>query len=309
MFREKTKILKDLAIHAGFEKVAIAEAKPLDKSNYLTTWLARGMHGQMSWMESYLDKRQDVRKLFPEARSVLVVAQNYYDSTKHSADTNKAKISRYAWGKDYHKIIKKKLKRLLIQFQEIDPQIQGRIYTDTAPIQEKLWAVQAGLGWQGKNTNLITPDYGSWVFLGEIVINQVLEYDNPIQDYCGSCSACIDACPTKALEPYKLDARKCISYLTIEYWNKPIPETYSDKMQNWIFGCDICQDICPWNRMAKETNETQYLPVPENIAPELDELIQLNEKDFKDRFKKSPVSRAKYDNFIRNVKTVQNMKK
>ncbi len=306
--KAKTEQIKKLAIEIGFDKVGIAAAGPLDKSDYLKTWLAKGMHGQMSWMENYLDKRQDVRELYPGAQSVMVVTHNYYSPYKHSTEKDKARISRYAWGKDYHKIIKKKLKQLLKQIREIDPQIDGRIFTDSAPVQEKLWAAQAGLGWQGKNTNLITRELGSWVFLGEIVMNHVLDYDAPVQDYCGSCSACIDACPTKALTPYQLDARRCLSYLTIEYWNKPIPDKFAGKMNNWVFGCDICQDVCPWNRMAQETKEAQYLPAPENIEPKLTDLLRLNEDDFKSRFKKSPVFRARHKNFIRNVKTVLTQK-
>jgi len=307
--KEKTEQIKQFAFAAGFDKAGIAIARKLDKSDFLETWLSNGRHGQMSWMENYLNKRQNVQLLYPGAKYVIVVAHNYFSSERHSTDINKAKISRYAWGKDYHKFIKKKLKQLLKQIQEMDSQIQGRVFCDTAPIQDKLWATQAGLGWQGKHTNLITRDLGSWVFLGEIVINQELEYDAPVRDYCGSCTACIDACPTDALVPYQLDATRCLSYLTIEYWDKPIPDPLKDKLNNWVFGCDICQDVCPWNRMAKQTKETQYMPAPENVTPELSELLDLNEDDFKARFKKSPVSRAKYNNFIRNVKTVQDKHK
>lgn len=301
---EKTKQIKQYALEAGFDKVGVAASGKLDKSDFLESWLAKGMHGQMSWMENYLEKRQDVQQLYPEARSVIVVAHNYYTPAKHSEDKNTAKISRYAWGKDYHKIIKKKLKQILGQMRELDPQIQGRVFCDTAPIQEKLWAVQAGLGWQGKHTNLITRDLGSWVFLGEIIVNKKLDYDTPVQDYCGSCTACIEACPTQALEPYVLNASRCLSYLTIEYWDKPIPQEFASKMNNWVFGCDICQEVCPWNRMAKETSESQYLPAPENLAPPLTEFLELDEAGFKKRFKKSPVSRAGYKNFMRNVRTI-----
>jgi epoxyqueuosine reductase len=200
--------------------------------------------------------------------------------------------------------MKKKLKQLLKVIQEEDNTISGRICVDTAPMQDKLWAVEAGIGWQAKNTNIINRDYGSWIFLGELVLNSELEYDKPIEDYCGHCKACIEACPTEALIPYKLDATKCISYLTIEMWDQPVPEQYHDKMENWIFGCDICQDVCPWNRFQKETVHADFQPGPGNVTPELKELQNLSEAEFKKRFKKSPVYRAKWKNFIRNVKTV-----
>ncbi len=301
---EKTSRIKTILLEAGFDKVGIAAAGHLPKAEYLETWLAEGRNGEMHWMENYLDKRLDIRKLYPKARTVIMVAQNYYTPAAHSADKTVGKISRYAWGRDYHSIIKKKLKNALQQFRETDPQIEGRIFCDTAPVQEKLWAVQAGLGWQGKHTNLITKEFGSWMFLGGIVINRELQYDNPIQDYCGNCTACIDACPTEALTPYQLDARRCLSYLTIEYWDKAIPAEFSHKMENWIFGCDICQDVCPWNSNAKATAESRYHPAAENIAPNLKSLTELDEDAFKKRFKKSPVYRAKHSNFIRNVKTV-----
>ncbi|MEJ2543583.1 MAG: tRNA epoxyqueuosine(34) reductase QueG [Calditrichaceae bacterium] len=299
-----TNQIKKLALSFGFHKVGVAAAKPLNKSDYLEDWLKLKRHGTMSWMANNLEKRMDVTKLYPDAQSVISVAHNYYTKHQHSNDPAKGKISRYAWGNDYHKIIKKKLKNLLKEIQNIDSSIEGRIFVDTAPIQDKLWAQAGGIGWQGKNTNILTREMGSWIFLGEIVINKELEYDPPAIDYCGSCSACIDACPTNALEPYKLNATKCLSYLTIEYWDKPIPKKFESKMNNWVFGCDICQDVCPWNNFALETDEIRYQPDKDNIAPDLHELNQLNENQFKMRFGKSPVFRAKYQNFMRNVRTI-----
>ncbi len=288
----------------GFDKTGFASADNLPEDRtYLQTWLNNGFHGEMAWMENYVDKRLDIKKLFPETESVIMVALNYYTPYKHSLQKNIAKISRYAWGNDYHKIIKKKLKKLLVSIKEHDSTIEGRIFCDTAPVQEKLWAVEAGLGWQGKNTNVIAKDMGSWFFLGGIVINKKLIYDQPLTDYCGNCTACIDACPTQALEPYALNASRCLSYITIEYWDKPIPKSISDKMERWVFGCDICQDVCPWNRFAQETGETDFYPNPANIEPQFDELLSLNEEAFKKRFKKTPVFRAKYKNFIRNIKS------
>ncbi len=304
-----TQFINDKAGAIGFHKVGIAKAEKLDNSIHLKGWLSKGFHGSMHWMENYLDKRLDVTKLVPGAKSVVAVGLNYYTPAKHSSSSKHGKISRYAWGeKDYHKILKKKLKQLLQQIKKVDESIEGRLFVDTAPIQDKLWAVQAGIGWQGKHSNIISRDYGSWLFLGELVLNVELEYDKPIQDFCGNCTACINACPVQAIEPYKVDGSKCISYITIEMWDKPIPQKQEDKLNNWIFGCDICQDVCPWNRFEQETDHPDFQPLAENIQPELKELSKMTEEEFRTRFKKSPVYRAKYKNFIRNVKTVMGQK-
>ncbi len=304
-----SRFIKDKSLEIGFHKTGIARAEKLPGSDYLKEWLAKGKHGTMHWMENYLEKRLDVTKLFPGAKSVVAVALNYYSPQKHSTQKEHGKISRYAWGeKDYHKILKKKLKQLLREIKAVDETIEGRLFVDTAPIQDKLWAQQAGIGWQGKHTNIISRDFGSWLFLGELVLDTELEYDDPLQDFCGSCTACIDACPTQAIEPYKVDGSKCISYLTIEMWDEPIPEEQASKLNNWIFGCDICQDVCPWNRFEQETDHADFKPVLENIRPGLEELSKLTEEGFKKRFKKSPVYRAKHKNFIRNVKTAMENK-
>jgi epoxyqueuosine reductase len=299
-----TNTIKKKIKEIGFHKTGIAPIQKLPKSDYLKEWLQKGCHGKMHWMESYLEKRLDVTELYPEAQSIIVAAHNYYTPIKHSDDINRGKISRYAWGGDYHKIIKKKLKQLLREIMELDNTIEGRIFVDTGPIQDKLWAEAAGIGWQGKNTNIISREFGSWFFLGELVINKKLIYDEPAQDYCGACTACIDACPTQALKPYRLDAARCISYLTIEYRGESIPEQYKSKLNNWIFGCDICQDVCPWNKFSDKTGEDSYQPLEGNVSPLLRELLKLSKDDFNKRFKKSPVSRAKYENFIRNVRAV-----
>ncbi len=300
-----TAFIKHIARELGFHKVGIAPAGRPERGEYLLQWLLQGKHGLMHYMEHHLEKRLDIRKLFPEAQSVIMVAHNYYTPFKHSTSKQYAKISRYAWGKDYHKIIKKKLKRFLNALIDKEPSIEGRIFVDTAPVLEKQWAVAAGLGWQGKNTNVISKDYGSFFFLGGMVINRELLYDRPVQDFCGRCTACIEACPTKALQPYELDARRCISYLTIEYWDRPIPDEFADKMENFVFGCDICQDVCPWNRFARPTDEEGYAPLDERLLhPELEWLASLDETAFKKLFKKTPVWRAKHKNFLRNVLTV-----
>ncbi len=295
-------LIKEKARAIGFDKVGIAAARPLRNASYLREWLQDGFQGEMHWMERYLEKRLDVTKLYPSAKSVVVVAHNYYTPVDHSRDTAKGKISRYAWGHDYHKIMRKKLKLLLSELRQIEPTLEGRLFVDSAPVQEKLWARQAGIGWQGKNTNLLTREMGSWIFLGELIVNKELICDEPLTDYCGRCTACIDACPTGALQPYKLDARKCISYLTIEHRDKPIAGELAAKMGNWIFGCDICQEVCPWNSFARETKETGYFPEADNIEPELTRLVQMSDEQFKKRFKKTPVFRAGPKNFLRNVR-------
>jgi epoxyqueuosine reductase len=297
-----TEQIKKKALDIGFQKVGITSAAQPEKSKYLMNWISKGYHGAMYWMEQYQDMRQDIDKLFPGAQSVICVAQNYYTPFKHKNNSLRAKISRYAWGTDYHKIMKKKLKQLLSEIQQILPDCAGRICVDSAPVMEKLWAAKAGLGWQGKNTNIITRDYGSWLFLGEIIINVELTYDTPIEDFCGGCHACLDACPTNAIiKPYILDATRCISYLTIESQDLHFPEEVLKKMNNWVFGCDICQDVCPWNKFQKIASETGYSPKKENLAPTLAYLSQIDNEEFSKRFKKSAIFRTGWKNFIRNV--------
>ncbi len=298
-----TSKIKKMALDLGFDKVGISPALQPEKSQLLDIWLNKNYHGTMSWMLKYKNKRMDIQKFVPDAQSVISVAFNYYTDFKHSPQAGDAKISRYAWGEDYHKIMKKKLKRLLQNILELDPQINGRICVDTAPIMEKLWAEKAGIGWQGKHTNLITRDFGSWVFLGELIVDSVLHYDSPMVDYCGSCQACIKACPTGAIvEPYQLDANKCISYLTIEYWDKPIPEDLKNNINGWIFGCDICQDVCPWNKNSHNSKEERFLPKDGNVTPHIEKWDSMDEDTFIKRFKKSAVLRTGYANFKRNIK-------
>jgi epoxyqueuosine reductase len=297
--------IKELAYRTGFHKVGVTAAQQPNKSEMLSRWLGMNYHGTMKWMQDYADKRQDIQKLMPGARSVICVAHNYFTQEKHSQNPSHGKISRYAWGKDYHKVMNKKLKALLLEIKKLDSHIHGRLCVDTAPVMDKLWAEQAGIGWQGKHSNVITREYGSWVFLGEIIIDKELEYDQPAQDMCGSCSLCIQACPTGAIiQPYVIDATRCISYLTIEFWDKPIPDSLASKMDNWIFGCDICQDVCPWNRFQKETDEQAYSPRHDMITPDLATLVKMDEIEYRRKFKNSPVFRPKWKNFIRNITTV-----
>lgn len=302
---ELTASIKQIILNIGFDKVGISSPELPPKSKFLEKWLNKNYHGEMKWMENYKGKRLDIKKLYPDAKSVISVAHNYYSPEKHSSFKQHGKISRYAWGEDYHSIIKKKLKTVLLHIKKINANIEGQICVDSAPVMDKLWAEKAGIGWQGKHTNIISKEFGSWIFLGELILNVKLEYDKAITDYCGTCTACIEACPTNAIvKPYVLDAKKCISYLTIEYWDKPIPIEQKDKMDNWIFGCDICQDVCPWNKFQKITTEKRYFPHEVNIKPKLKDIENIAEDEFKKRFKKNPVYRTGWKNFVRNVKTV-----
>jgi epoxyqueuosine reductase len=301
-----TSEIKKIGLDLGFDKIGISVSTQPSKSNNLETWLKNGFSGSMDWLATHQIKRMNIEELLPGVRSIICVAHNYFFPFNHSNKNNRGKLSRYACGEDYHRIMKKKLKTYLKKIKEIDPEIRGRLCVDTAPIMEKLWAEQAGLGWQGKNTNLITREFGSWVFLGEIIIDKDLKPDVPGEDYCGSCRACLDACPTDALvSPYVMDARKCISYLTIEYWDKPIPAYLKKNMNNWIFGCDICQDVCPWNKFAKTSKEERYRPKENTIEFDLSELEKLDETMFKNKFKKSPVLRPGWKNFQRNIKAIK----
>ncbi|MEK6565358.1 MAG: tRNA epoxyqueuosine(34) reductase QueG [Bacteroidota bacterium] len=296
--------IKSQATDLGFCKVGVARAGELtDEVRHLREWLARGYQGTMDWIERNSEKRSDVRKIVPNAKSVVCVAMNYYTNIQHSSDPDVGKISRYAWGDDYHIVMTERLEKLQ-QFIEAEvPDVQSKLYVDTGPVMDKVWAARAGLGWQGKHTNLITKEYGSWVFLGEIILDKELQYDQPIEDFCGSCTACIDACPTGAItEPYVLDSNKCISYLTIEH-HGDIP--LAPQFENWIYGCDICQDVCPWNKFQQETNESTFTPREHNRNPSLAELESITEKEFQERFRKSPIKRTKHRGFVRNVKAVQ----
>ncbi len=289
----------------GFAKVGIARAEALTEEGVrLREWLGRGYHGTMEWMERNLKKRVDPREIVPNAKSVICVAMNYHVDQKHSDDPSIGKISRYAWGDDYHIIVTERLQQLLDFVKSEVPTVNSKLYVDTGPVMDKAWAVRAGIGWLGKHTNVITREYGSWVFLGEIIVDLELEYDEPIADFCGTCTACIDACPTNAIvDPYLLDSNKCISYLTIEY-KGGIPEELKSNLEGWIYGCDICQDVCPWNNFQQPSAEQAFRPRPENLASHLKELEALTEEEFRRRYKKSPMKRTRLSGLLRNVKAV-----
>jgi len=303
--------IKAKAKALGFCLVGIAPAEPLQsEADQLAEWLARGYHATMHWMERHREKRVDPAKLVPGAQSIIVVAMNYKTDYEPVDDPQVGKISRYACGDDYHEVLRPRLKALLHFIQTLVPAAEGRVFVDTAPMMDKVWAVRAGIGWQGKHTNVIHREWGSWFFLGEVVVNIELEYDTPILDYCGTCTRCLDACPTGAIvAPYQLNAERCISYQTIEHRGDLRADLVPD-FQNWIFGCDICQEVCPWNqKFAPSTDEPAFQPRPENENRPLKEWMGLTEDDFRKRFRKSAVKRTKFQGFMRNVAAVADQAK
>src|SRR5690242_13152825 len=256
-----TEGIKQRARFEGFDKVGIVRCEPLeDEGRRLREWLSRNFQGEMSWMQRDPEKRIDPTQLFPTARSVVVVALNYFAPERHHNNPGTGKVSRYAWGDDYHEIVGAKLQSLLRWVKEMVPHAEGKVCVDIQPVMDKAWAVRAGLGWLGKHTNVITPEFGSWVFIGELLLNLELIYDtNQIEDHCGTCTLCIDACPTGAItEPYLLDSNRCISYATIELRTPHLPDLVSDNLSGWLYGCDICQDVCPWNRFEQPTGESRF---------------------------------------------------
>jgi epoxyqueuosine reductase len=299
-----TKLTEEIRAQAwqtGFDKVGISRAETLDERSGLDAWLARGQHGEMHWMGVDSAKRTNPLKVLAEAKSVIALASNYYTPVQHSSQDVHGKISRYAWAEDYHKVLKRRLADLTRRIVKLEPAARGVYYSDTGPLMDKPWAHKGGIGWIGKHSNLITRTLGSWVFLGEILLNLELEYDREDRNYCGTCHRCIDACPTRAIiAPYVVDSRLCISYLTIEL-RGAIPIELRRLIGNRIFGCDDCQDVCPWNRFAQPSSERAFYPPEYNRAPTLISLMQMTESEFRERFRNSAVRRAKYSGFLRNV--------
>ena len=291
------------ASELGIDKVGFARADQLaDEGAHFFEWLATGKHGEMAWLERDPDKRADPRLIFPDAKSVISVAINYYTPHPHDRDDNRGKISRYAWGDDYHDVVKEKLRVLLDWIAAENPGVGGKVSVDTAPVMEKAWAERAGIGWIGKHSNLITKELGSWVFLGEILLNVELEYDDPVTDHCGSCTACIEACPTGAIvEPFVVDSNKCISYATIELRADDLPNDISANLEGWVYGCDICQDVCPWNRFEKPTMETRFEPRHGETSLDLDVVESLIPEAYAERFRKSAMKRTKLAGLKRNA--------
>lgn len=299
--------IKERALYEGFSKVGIAGAAPLaSEGRRLREWLARGYHGEMSWMARDVHKRIDPREIFPATRSVVVVALNYYTPHEHQQNPATGKVSRYAWGDDYHDIVKAKLASLLAWIREQEPLAEGKVCVDIQPTMDKAWAVRAGLGWLGKHSNVITPEHGSWVFIGELLLNLELECDTePVEDHCGTCTLCIDACPTAAItEPYVVDSNKCVSYATIELRAPELPAEVEKNLSGWLYGCDICQDVCPWNRFEQPTDETRFAPREGNVNPSLDEILELTPETYAARFRGSAMKRAKLAGLQRNARAL-----
>jgi epoxyqueuosine reductase len=289
------------ALRLGFFKIGIAAAGPLPRTEAFDTWLSRGMHGTMEYMQRQAERRRNPRLLLGDVRTILVLAMSYETGRGLTNEPLRGRISRYAWGQDYHDLIKSRLKQLRGFIEHIAPGARCLEYVDTGPVMEKVWGAQTILGWTGKHSNLIARDGGSWFFVGVILTNLELPADQPERDYCGTCIRCISACPTRAIvAPYVVDARLCISYLTIEL-RGPIPRPLRRLIGNRIFGCDDCQEVCPWNRFAVRSPEAGFEPRNGNWMPELCALIRITPEEFNQRFKGSPVRRAKRDGFVRNV--------
>ena len=296
-----TKLIKDEAQRLGFMSCGISKAGFLEQeAPRLERWLNKNMHGEMAYMENHFDKRLDPTLLVPGAKSVVSLLLNYYPDEKQREDTYK--ISKYAYGTDYHFVIKDKLKELLDFINANIGEVAGRAFVDSAPVLDKAWAAKSGLGWIGKHSNLLTKQVGSFYFIAELIIDLDLDYDTPVTDHCGSCTACIDACPTNAIvDAHVVDGSKCISYFTIELKNE-LPSFAQDKMDDWMFGCDVCQDVCPWNRFSKPHNEPLFDPNPEILKYSKSEWKELTQEVFSTLFKKSPVKRTKFKGLERNIK-------
>lgn len=277
---------------------------PKSLLQHLQDWISLGYHGTMQWMGEKLERRADPRNVLPDCQSIISVGINYWTNEDPNEEPGNGRIARYAWGKDYHRLLKKRLKNLERSITELAPKSTTRSYVDTGPVMEKVWAQRAGLGWIGKHSNLVSTDHGSWLLLGEVLTNLELAPDEPGSDLCGTCTLCIQACPTNAItEPYIVDATKCISYLTIEYRGglETIPQDLRTQMGNRIFGCDDCLDVCPYNVNASPTKETAFFPSPLTQSPRLNILSQMNEETFVRTFEGSPIRRPKHSGFQRNV--------
>lgn len=293
--------IKQKAKALGFMNCGIAKAEELTaEAKFLENWLNQNQHGNMHYLANHFETRIDPRKLVDGAKSVIVLSTNYYTRAKQVVDA--PKIAMYALGHDYHDVIKEKLYQLIHLIQANVGNFNARCFVDSAPVLERAWAQRAGVGWVGKNTNLLTKREGSYYFLSEIICDIELEYDSPVKDYCGTCTKCIDACPTQAIEkPYQLNASKCISYFTIEYREPELPVEMKGKFENWMFGCDICQQVCPINAQAKEHNEPMFRPEPELLSKSKTEWQNLTIEEFNKLFSKSAVKRTKYKGLMRNI--------
>ncbi|MCM4173560.1 tRNA epoxyqueuosine(34) reductase QueG [Arenibacter sp. TNZ] len=295
-----TQLIKAEAKRLGFLSCGISRAEFLEEeAPRLETWLNKNMHGEMGYMENHFDKRLDPTKLVEGSKSVISLLLNYFPEETQKPAT--IKLSKYAYGQDYHHIIKSKLKELQEFIAQEIGEVNGRAFVDSAPVLDKAWAAKSGLGWIGKHSNLLTQQVGSFYFIAELILDLELEYDHRVTDHCGTCTACIDACPTQAIvEPYVVDGSKCISYLTIELKNE-IPTDFKGKMDDWMFGCDVCQDVCPWNRFSKPHQEPLFNPHPELLSMTKKDWEEITEDVFKKVFQKSAVKRTKFSGLKRNI--------
>ncbi|MEQ8216583.1 MAG: tRNA epoxyqueuosine(34) reductase QueG [Arenibacter sp.] len=295
-----TQLIKTEAKRLGFLSCGISKAEFLEEeAPRLENWLKKNMHGEMGYMENHFDKRLDPTKLVEGSKSVISLLLNYFP--EESQKENTFKISKYAYGQDYHHVIKSKLKELQNFISEEIGEVSGRAFVDSAPVLDKAWAAKSGLGWIGKHSNLLTQQVGSFYFIAELIVDLELEYDHRVTDHCGTCTACIDACPTEAIvEPYVVDGSKCISYLTIELKNE-MPTDFKGKMDDWMFGCDVCQDVCPWNRFSKSHREPLFDPNPQLLSMTKKEWEEITEDVFKKVFQKSAVKRTKFSGLKRNI--------
>lgn len=301
-----TSLVKQTAARLGFDHCGIAKAMPLDEdARKLEAWLNKGMHGQMKYMENHFELRVDPAKLVPGARSVITLLFNYFPAEQQSLGT--PKIAKYAYGNDYHEVIRLKLNEFLMLIREQAGAIQGRGFVDSAPVLERSWACKSGLGWVGKNGNLINKQQGSFFFIATLITDLELEYDDPFaKDFCGSCTRCIDACPTQAILPNKvIDGSRCISYFTIELKDMLLPEEMRGQFDNWMFGCDTCQDVCPWNRFSKPHHELAFTPIPEILNLSTNDWEKMTEESFRKIFKHSPLKRSKFKGIQRNLNFIQ----
>lgn len=300
--KEVTRLVKSKAEELGFMGIAIAKAEHMDEeAKNLESWLNQGYHGKMSYMENHFDMRVDPTKLVPGSKSVVSLMYNYY-TEKTQTDPEAPKLAMYAYGKDYHKVVKKKLIELYKWMQEVIGEVDGRCFVDSAPVLERDWAQRSGLGWVGKHTLLVNPKKGSYFFLCEMILDLDLEYDQPIKDHCGTCTRCIEACPTDAISPegYIMDGSKCISYLTIEL-KEQIPDEFSSQMNDWMFGCDICQQVCPWNKFSTQHQEPKFEPKDEMLAMSKRDWQEITEDTYDKIFAGSAVKRAKYEGLRGNI--------
>ncbi|WP_282086494.1 tRNA epoxyqueuosine(34) reductase QueG [Aquimarina algiphila] len=300
-----TQLIKAEAKRLGFLSCGVSKAEFLEQeAPRLEQWLNNNMHGQMQYMENHFDKRLNPILLVDDAKSVISLLLNYFPSEVQQ-DSEAPKISKYAYGTDYHFVIKDKLKQLLSFIQEEIGDVYGRAFVDSAPVLDKAWAAKSGLGWIGKNSNLLTQQVGSFYFIAELIVDLELEYDTPVTDHCGTCTACIDACPTQAIvEPYVVDGSKCISYFTIEL-KEEIPNDYKGQFDDWMFGCDVCQDVCPWNRFSKPHNEPLFHPKPELLEMTKKDWQEITQEVFSKVFQKSAVKRTKFSGLQRNIRFLE----